>query len=261
MVFSRQKRIKRDLEAGLVFRWRGGNSGNSGGLIISMLISIAMMGALFWGLDVDFQQVPAKKRSFAKILMVDEMSSGLVLWVDQQSPFPARWDPAEQEEIDGRVAGHLETTLRSFRAPQENWLEMPERAQEMTEMRLVESAQTDLGPLPEPTRPSTENQIIELSVDLASTGGLAKRLPESLSQVLTTIPVAQYGAEIHYAMVVAGDGTVQQCLPIEWSSEPFVHAVGAWLMRQQFQPSKSDEPVLGDVSVKINVIYHVANKL
>ena len=261
LVFSRQKRIQRDLEAGLVFRWRGGNTGNSGGMVIAVLCSIALMAALFWGLGVSFSKTPPKKNTYANVLMLDEVSPDLALWIDQNSPFPVRWDPAEHPEIEARVTGFLETTLRSIHAPKANWLEMPELAKELTPMRLIEPKATELGALPIVEAPSQYNQITELSLSLQGHNGITKRLPSVLTLIQEEIPIDQFGAEIRFAVVVSPDGVVEECVPLEWSDEAFVHSLVNWLSLQQFQETQGASVQVGDVSVKVNVINHVRNQL
>ncbi|MFC4994174.1 hypothetical protein [Rubritalea tangerina] len=259
MVFSRQKRIQRDREAGLVFSWRGGIEGNRGGMVLSLLMAVGLFAFAFWGISIDFKSSQLPQRKFAKILLLDEVSSDMALWVDQNSPFPSRWDPQTDTRHQARVQASLNEVFQEITEPPSPWKEMPEVEVPLSQPRLVERGRVELGGLPVPHERAKRPEVLELVMSLDALGGLESRQPESISPIEAPVPKQAYGSNYRFTVMLDADGRVVYCVPVEWQENGFAGEVENWLKGQRFKPNPGQSSELGEVSVGVEVKNYAGN--
>lgn len=234
MLFSRYKKLKRDREAGLVFRWRGGDGGNRGGLVLAIALSSGAFALAFLGVELEAPAQSLEPRRVAKITLLNELSPELSQWVAQQSPFPSRWDPVSDVENNARVAAALEQTYVKISAPPSPWISMPAVEEEASEPSLLEVGVAELGDLPKATITKVSERGAELAIVLEFRGSLAKRLGEKHTPFQGEIPKQRYGEKLRFALSVDTAGRVLYCVPVEWRDDTFAKRVENWLRLQQF---------------------------
>ncbi|MFT5882173.1 MAG: hypothetical protein ACI9FG_000673 [Crocinitomicaceae bacterium] len=259
MLFSRQKKLQRDRDAGLVFCWRGGQGGNSGGMILSVLIASSLFALAFWGVSLDFKATKPEVRKYAKILLVDQFSTEMALWVDQNSPFPSRWDPLQDSSHQERVNDELDGLFQQMTTPPSPWIDMPEVALPMSVPRLIEHGMVELGSLPKPLQNTQEKGVLALVVLVDALGGLEKRKPKEFSPMDVVIPEQAYGSALRFVVTLDAKGNVLFIAPAEWREGEYEMKIENWLRRQQFLPSKSIGLEVGEVTVRVEVKNHAAN--
>lgn len=259
MLFSRQKRLQRDRDAGLVFCWRGGQGGNRGGMLFSVIIASALFALSFWGLSLQFDSSKPEARKVAKILLLDKMSTEMALWIDQNSPFPSRWDPKDDAVHSARVKSSLEGVYQAITEPPSPWREMPETKNQLDVPNLVERGVVELGSLPRPQVSEGKQSVLELVVSLDSLGDLAKRAPDQVSAINMTVPKQQYGSGLRFIVTLNPDGRVVFCAPVEWQASDFARNIENWVRSQKFKPSKKSILEVGEVFVHVEVRNHAGN--
>ena len=259
MLFSRQKKLQRDRDAGLVFCWRGGQGGNRGGMILSVLIASSMFALAFWGISLDFTAAKPELRKYAKILLVDQFSTKMTLWVDQNSPFPSRWDPLLDTGHQERVNDELNELFQQMTVPPSPWIDMPEVALPLSVPRLTEYGKVELGKLPKPLQNKQKKGVLELDVFLDTHGGIGKRKPEELLPINVVIPEHAYGSIMRFVVTLDAKGKVLFIAPAEWRDGKYEKNIENWLRMQQFVPSKSKSLEVGEVTVRVEVKNHAGN--
>lgn len=259
MLFSRQKRLQRDRDAGLVFCWRGGQGGNRGGMFFSVVIASLLFTIAFWGLSLSFDKSKPEPRKVAKILLLDKMTTGMALWIDQNSPFPSRWDPKDDVAHSMRVKSSLEGVYQAITEPPSPWREMPDVVTELDAPNLVQRGVVELGSLPKPLVSAHQPSVLELVVSLDAIGDLAKRTPDTVSAINVTIPKQEYGSGLRFIVTLNSKGRVVFCAPVEWQASDYAMNIENWVRSQKFKSSKSKDLEVGEVFVRVEVKNHAGN--
>jgi hypothetical protein len=259
MLFSRQKKLERDRDAGLVFCWRGGQGGNRGGMILSFLIASSVFALAFWGISLDFKATKPELRKYAKILLVDQFSSEMALWVDQNSPFPSRWDPLVDSGHQERVNDELNGLFQQMTTPPSPWIDMPKVAPYLSSPRLIELGAVELGSLPMPLQGKQKKGVLELVVFVDTLGELEKRKPKEFLPVDVLIPERAYGSVLRFLVTLDAKGDVLFIAPAEWREGEYEKNIENWLRMQKFIPSKSLDLEVGEVTVRVEVKNHAGN--
>lgn len=258
MLFSRKKKQQRDRDAGLVFCWRG-QGGNRGGLILALLIASGIYAAAFWGLSLSFKSTPSEPNQSAKILLLDDLSSEMALWVDQNSPFPVRWDPQRDSAHEGRVLAALDETLQSMTSPMSPWRKMPELPESVSTPRLIEAGSVQLGNLPEVELTNDDVKYLELTVVMDAFGDFRKRLPAEVGDLGVSIPKQEYGSSLRFAVTLNALGEVIFCAPVDWESSDYARGIENWVRVQKFRPLKGRAADVGEITIRVEAKNHVGN--
>ena len=259
MLFSRQKKLKRDREAGLVFCWRGGQGGNRGGLLFALLTASGIFALAFWVISLSFNIPKPESRKFAKILLLDGVSTEMALWVDQNTPFPSRWDPQSDIVHQKRVSDSLNGVFQQITEPRSAWREMPKLEGSVFTPKLVKRGGVQLGTLPKVEDISKGRGVFELIVNLDVDGALGKRLPEQVSGIEMKVPMQEYGSSLRLILTVDEEGRVIYCLPVEWQASDYAKNIENWVRTQRFKPAKNLGLVVGEATVSVEVKNHVGN--
>ncbi len=259
MIFSRQKKLQRDRNAGCVFCWRGGQGGNRGGLLLAILFASGLFAFAFWGISLDFKSSKPQTRKFAKILLLDELSTEMALWVDQNSPFPSRWDPKSDKNHQIRVEDALEVTFQTMTEPPSPWREMPTVQVPVTVPKLIEPGIVELGSLPKLKKTAQKPSVVELVITLKALGAFSQREPRFISAMNIPIPQQAYGSALRFALAINPAGDVVYCAPVEWGESSYAKNIENWLRVQKFKPITGDALEVGEVSINVEVKNHARN--
>lgn len=101
MYFIRRKKHERDQKAGLIFHWRGFRKHHVG-KIIALLLACVFFGFSVYAIKLEVIKAPLLSKKQAVVIMLNEddpYCQALMLQVEEQSPFPARWDPISDKEV------------------------------------------------------------------------------------------------------------------------------------------------------------------
>lgn len=253
MLFSHKKRIQRDRDAGLVFHWRGGVGENNGGLLMAIVCTLGLFGFAFWAVEYASRDATVDTVQTAEFMLIDDMTPEMALWSDQSSPFPPRWDPADDRSHDLRVSEGVHAVLASLALPEIKWHRMPEVSRPVTSPPLLEPGRLVLGPLPSDSLESLTPAQVELSPTMAASGDLKKRLPVKAVPFLKAIAAESYGQRMSFLVALDASGKVVQCAPADWVEGELAKDLENWVRTQQYLPA--NEPIqMGEIKVRVGKV-------
>lgn len=250
MIFSRSKKLTRDREAGLVFRWRGGLDGNRGGMTLALLITAGLFTMAFVGLNVKVRKVKPPQRRVAKIMMVPENDERMSLWVDIKSPFPARWDPLNDAVHHSRVESELANAMAKASMRDIEWRALPEGQNHIETPELFHQMELVLPELSRVVRPVQPETPVMLEIRMGGLGELSKRRPDLPLNFKGEIPAAEFGKQFRWFITLNKRGEVVYLAPVEPLTGEFPAELEAWLRGLQFKPSDKDSET-GELVIRI----------
>lgn len=240
MIFSRSKKLTRDREAGLVFRWRGGLDGNRGGMTLALLVTTGLFTLAFVGLNVKVRKTKPPQRRVAKIMMVPEDDERLSLWVDLKSPFPARWDPVNDSVHMARVESELDNALATASMREIKWRQLPEQKASSDTPGIFRTGEMVLPKLTRAVTPTQPETPAELEIRMGGIADLSKRKSESMRVFDGEIPAGEFGKQFRWFITLNKKGEVVYLAPVEPMTGEFPAELENWLRKQRFLPSDKD---------------------
>ncbi|GAA5495278.1 hypothetical protein Rhal01_01453 [Rubritalea halochordaticola] len=250
MFLSRRKKLTRDREAGMVFRWRGGLAGNRGGMTLAIFLTGGIFTLAFVGLNINVRKSKPLQRRVAKIMLVPENDERLSLWVDQKSPFPARWDPADDQEHLQRVEDELTLALATSSIRETEWREMPASQQRLTSPSIFKVAEQVLPELSKGERELVPEAPIKLQLDTEMLGDLAKRRPTQIEAFEQDIPAEEFGKQFRWFISLDREGNVVYLAPVEPGNGEFSKLLENWLRGLKFKAADI-EMQAGEMVVRV----------
>jgi len=138
MIFSRKKKIQRDRNAGLVFRWRGGNASNSGGLTFAVILAAAIfgLGILTFKVILGSESPPSRYR--AEVVYVLDVDPSLRWWLDRHSPNFNVWNGVLKNESLYDVKDKMYDLIDSTREQGLGWQEVDFDDERVSALELYE---------------------------------------------------------------------------------------------------------------------------
>jgi len=248
MIFSRKKKIQQDRNAGLVFRWRGGNASNSGGLTFAVVLAAAIfaMGMLTFKVILGSQSPPSRYR--AEVVYVVDVDPSLRWWLDRNSPNFNVWDDVLKNKSLYDVKDKMYDLIDSTKDQLLGWQEVDFDDERVGALTLYEH---DKMILPSVMRheivPSNGGQKIERDMvwKYVLSSRQSERLPDALEYELDVTLLRQYlGKAIDFTISVDGKGNVVSCLPLQWNTDKEVKWIENLLHTLKFQPSDKDLELL-----------------
>jgi hypothetical protein len=259
MLFSKKKKIQRDRNAGLVFRWRGGYATNRGGSTIAFLITSIVFAGGFIMFNVYAKPNTVPSRYRASMIQLGKMDDDLTWWVERNSPNLPVWSLNGDEESEARVDSGLMENIREANSGaylyQDVELEQIEIDDEriyalnnkwLPSLKRFEAAEVD----PVVAAPEVTWQ---LKVNVSET--LAARLPDARDtlEYRNWIPERWRGRSVRLIVVVDAEGKVLSVNPSEWNESKTVKEFGNWLYTFQFKPAgRGQQPTVTGV---VNLSY------
>lgn len=252
LFFSRRKKMIRDREAGMVFRWRGSRSGNTGGLTLAILLTTGVFALAFVGLNIRGDKKAPTTRRSAEIMLIEAGDPRLVQWLDGGSPFPARWDPELSKEHMGRVADVLEDNFAEVAARDFDWRELPDGLGGIETPAIYEAGQLIFPSLPEVAGVDRAegNVAFEVRGEVMGVGG--DRMPDVWREFSRDIPAEEYGKQWRWFVTLGANGEVEYCAPVEPFEGDFSSLLERWLRVQNFK--------VGEAGVTIEVLVEVVRR-
>lgn len=108
-LFSHKKKLVKDRLTGLSFRWRGGFTANKVGYFIATLVTVGTLALMLYGVKIEVpRELEIKKVDEGRITYIDADHEGIQAITQFSSPFPDRWNPAEDEEVLQRVFSKIQ---------------------------------------------------------------------------------------------------------------------------------------------------------
>jgi hypothetical protein len=244
MLFSSNKKLQRDRNAGLVFRWRGGYSLNRGGLTIAFILTAMVFSAGFIMLNVYAKPNTVPSRYRASMIQLGNVDDDLTWWIERNSPSLPVMDEYGDNDSDQSVNALLMEDLKEAKSGAYQYADV-----EMKEIEInqEEAYSLDSRGLPPLSRLMTHGDDKEVSAPEVSwelkvsvNDGLAKRLPVGLVYG-DWISEKWRGRSVRLVIVVDARGKVLVVNPSEWNESKTVREFENWAYTIQFKPAEDEE--------------------
>jgi hypothetical protein len=253
-MFSTKKKLQRDRDAGLVFRWRGGYRSNRGGSTIAFLMTSLVFAAGVIMLNVAKPStVPNRYR--AEMIQLGEMDDDLTWWVEKNSPDLPVWRENGDTASESRVSALLKTELDSDQGEVYRYEDVEIKPVEIDNEEIYSLKTESLPPLRRFQNAKDENSdsvaLVEWKISVSADDDLKKRLPSGL-EYGGFIPERWRGSSVRFAVAVDAGGKVLDVNPTVWNEDDVVKGLENWVQTFRFKPIQgagADEIVTGVISL------------
>ncbi|MFT6792500.1 MAG: hypothetical protein ACJAR1_000480 [Rubritalea sp.] len=265
MLFSKNKKLQRDRNAGLVFRWRGGYGLNRGGSTIAFLVTAIVFAGGFIMLNVYAKSNTVPSRYRASMIQLGKMDDDLTWWVEKNGPNLPVWSEYGDEQSDARVNAQLMEELRESNSGAYLYEDV-----QMQQIEIDDEGVYALNNrwLPAVTRFSLADGGI--AADIAEVGWklklnaseeLALRLPDAL-EYGNWIPERWRGRSVRMIVAVDITGKVLSANPAEWNESRTVKEFEKWVQTLQFKPADKEQgqTVTGVIDLSYSPIVNSESK-
>lgn len=265
MIFSRKKKIQRDRDAGLVFRWRGGHATNIGGGTLALFLTAATFAGGFLLLNIYAKPNAVPSRYRASMIQLGEVDDRFTWWVERNSPPILQWSDESDEESISRVSELLISEINSRQHQSVGYQDI--------EIQEVETAEDLMYSIHSDTLPSIERLkkelgttedpgvanlgIVKWGVDISAGGGLKGRLPGGLVYD-DDLPLAWRGGVVKFSIAIDGKGKILAVNPVDRSDSDVVRGFENWLHSVTFKPLKKPANDASDTMIGVVVMRSVS---
>ncbi|MFT5905693.1 MAG: hypothetical protein ACI9E1_001293 [Cryomorphaceae bacterium] len=265
MLFSKNKKLQRDRNAGLVFRWRGGFAYNRGGSTIAFLVTSLMFAGGFIMLNVYAKPSTVPSRYRASMIQLGMMDDDLTWWLEKNSPNLPIWSENRDEQSALRVNAQLMEELREANSGAYLY--------EDVEMQQIEIDDEEIYALNNRWLPSLKrlkanedgpivavaDAVWKLKVNASKM--LKPRLPDELEYV-NWIPEKWRGRSVRLIIAVDARGKVLSVNPAEWTEDRTVKEFENWVHTLLFKPADKEQrqTVTGVISLSYSPIINIKEK-
>ena len=237
MRWLRHRKALQDRDAGLVFAWRGMNSGLRRKVAAGLVVVVCGVSLAVAVRVRVVPPVPVGQREASVMIATEGEDFAFLLGrLDESSPFPARFETRGLAEIDKREAAALAAVqgLRTGYQPQLRELPKEPAAGELP---ALVGGQRVFPPLPkvgenEPAAVVPVRLTAELVVDSAD---LAARVVVPVAELGMAGDTTAAGRSRRYLVEVRADGSVGVVVPLEVADAVEMPGVEDWLRRLRFE--------------------------
>lgn len=251
ILFSRKKKLQRDRNVGLVFHWRGGYAGNTGGLTLAFILASAMFALGFVTFNVYVNSTAAPSRYRASVMQVGALQDGRRWSLERKAPFLTPWHEGQDHLNVSAVNSKMYDAIDQLKERSVSWRKVPFAEDELVVPRLYAVAETSLPDVKRHTSMS-ENVLLNMAgvenkweyvISSASAEGRA-RLPVQKKYDAEVSELGDYlGRTLEFSVNITTSGEVISCIPLKWNTEPEMKLVEQWLNTLQF--NKADKAKQG----------------
>jgi len=268
MFFLRKKRQKRDLDAGLIFRWRGAKKHHTGKLV-ALLMAASFFVFSVYAIRIDGEtETPASKRT-GTVFMIDEDDPDchqLLVQIEERSPFPRRWDPAYDADTMGRVSDEVRVLVGGVSHYDPQLIPLPTVEKELALPSIIEPNSALLGRALQTwavveQEPELHQGEVLVSAQITADERIQKRL-QGTELTLPRALVAEewYGQTYRFLVSIDETGVVSDCLSLSGESVESVkpsekeNLLAKWLRVQRFQSAPGQPVLRGVLELQIEAI-------
>jgi len=271
MYFLRKKKHERDQDAGLIFHWRGFRKHHSG-KFIAMLLACAFFAFSVYAVKVETLRSPLESKREGVVIMLnpdDPAVRGLLLQVEDKSPFPSRWDPATDEEVANRISakrGELDGSLWSYEIQLQP---LPTIDRSPSLISITQSASELFDVMPNHWQKSAavegfvarERPVIQVRV--VASEQIKPRVAGNKLELPNKLIVDEgYGQIFRFQIALDAAGFVSNCTPLPGGTIDSIKTterqrnLAAWLRAQRFSDGGEGAPemVAGQLELQIEAL-------
>ncbi len=268
ILFSRKKKIQRDRNAGLVFRWRGGYSGNTGGLTLAIILatSIFALGMLGIKVYVSSESPPSRYRS--EIIQVSKIEPGLRWQLERNSPHLNSWGNNQNELGVIDVRDRMYDAIYSLSEDRISWNTVSFDQPTLETPRIYQGGKVTLPSLARlgfrhrhrlsnvalPDETDELSKIIWTFVLSSKDEAMLSRFPDMIEYPTNNRELLNYlGKTVKYTVNIDERGSVVSCLPLDWNTESEVKLIENWLNTVQFKEAQNGADAIETIIVYVTL--------
>jgi len=269
MLFLRKKKQLRDRDVGLVFRWRGARRHHVGkGLALGL--TVVFFGFTTYAIKIEGLREPLLTKRTGEVVMLNNdspYSLCLMQQVENRSPFPARWDPAFDENTMGRVERATNVLEGPVLAYQPLLMPLPA----IHKMMSLPSVMNECGAGGVGSTGMWSNweggkvavteigyNDLQVSVQIVADEGIQRRLPlDDLLLPAHLMTDESFGQSFRFLVGIDSLGVVRGCLSLSGGNMEVAKPtekqklLAAWLRRMIFQPIDQESIMIGVIELQI----------
>lgn len=244
MLFSNNKKLQRDRNAGLVFRWRGSYSVNRGGSTMAFIVTSMVFAAGFIMLNVYAKPNTVPSRYRASMIQLGNMDDDLTWWIERNSPNLPDIEEYGDDESDRRVNAFLMEDLKEANSGAYQYADVEMQEIEIAHEEVYSLNSRGLPPLSRLMTHDDNKEVVvpEVSWELkiSVNDALAKRLPDGLVYG-DWISEKWRGRSVRLIIVVDASGKVLTVNPTEWNESKTVREFENWVYTIKFKPAEDEQ--------------------
>ncbi len=262
MFISRKKKLLKDRDAGLVFQWRGGNTGNRGGMTTALVLSGLFFIVIFASFNVLVKSKQPPPRYTANITLLGNVGENMTWWVEKNSPYQRNWYENLEELGEESVGEKLSQLIDAQSTPQLSWRTSVQKDSEPKILSVYAKGEVELPSLSrllidredgteDASRSVLDSAQVELNVrSVDSTKGA--RLPKVNGYKARLMNSSdRLGETFSYMVTLSSAGDVINVTPLKWADDEVWKELENWLNALKFKPSNLDgEMILLEVDVR-----------
>lgn len=268
MYFLRKKRAKQDLEAGLIFQWRGSKKHHFG-KIIAFMVAIGFFAFSVYAIKIDGLKAPLLSKREGVVIMLNEDDPNcraLMLQIEERSPFPVRWDPAFDEEIMARIDTEKKTRHGKLWIYKAELVPLPDEEPPHRLASIIEPHHGLLGRVSDQWRWVRPVDGVGLHGDLLirakviANGSLKVRLPQDeLALPPDLVADDWFGQTFRFQVSLEASGVVRSCVALPGGTTDVSKVtdrqknLAAWIRTQQFKAAKLGSKTIDAGQLEIQI--------
>ncbi len=265
MFFSNNKKLQRDRNAGLVFRWRGGYALNRVGSSIAFIITSLLFAGGFIVLNVYAKPNTVPNRYRASMIQLGAMDDDLTWWIERNSPNLPEWKENTDEQSVHRVNTLLMEDIKNANNEAYQYADVEMQQIEINQEEIYSLSSRGLPPVERFKIPDQENAMLTQEVNwelkIQIDGPLAARLPEGLKYE-DWISDKWRGKNVRLILAVDAGGKVISVNPADWNESKTVREFENWAYTINFKPAddeKNDTVIVGVLHLSYTPVMEVNN--
>lgn len=236
MRWLRHRKARVDRDAGLIFAWRGMNTGLGRKLAA---VAVVTAGAVSFAVAVRVRVVPpvpvSQRQGAVMLANHGDASIFLLGRLDEASPFPVRLETRGLPVVEDQLGAALASAGRSAETYQPRLRELP-ASEASRNLPALAVGQPVFPSLPKAAgdRESAAGPVRLVASLAPDSGELAARVVTPAPQLSMPADTATAGRVRRYLIEVRGDGSVGTVTPVEVVAAADMPGVEAWLARLRF---------------------------
>lgn len=271
MYFIRRKKHQRDRDAGLIFHWRGFRKHHSGKMV-ALLMACALFAFSVYAINIETVRSPLQSKKEGVVFVLNEENPSvakLLLQVEENSPFPARWDPAVDVEVQTRIAedrNQLEGELWTYEM---RMAQLPQKSQTREVPSIIDAyddlllGSTDKWRAYGANHDFADQEEPVIRVRVIAGDHLKPRISGDQLQLPNELIVDEgYGQIFRFQIALDSAGFVSNCTPLPGGTADAViisdrqRDLASWLRSQRFKEDEQggDGMVVGEVELQIEAL-------
>lgn len=239
----------------MVFRWRGARKHHMG-KFLALAIAVAIFAFAIPAVQLEELKTPVVSQSTASVIYIDEdspLSRELVMQIWDKSPFPPRWDPAQDPETLQRVLATSDAISPRVHSYSPTLVPMPISTENDNlpstvnpNAPLLPSRAAFWKSIAQSNDETTAPEAVQAMFVMNTSAALRERLPKNMTLPPAHLVTEEWlGQTFRFILTLTPRGTVGSVFPVQGGTldegqlSESQKALLTWIKAQHFTPHTS----------------------